>query len=445
MSDHIAEPAGRKIAPAGTRAGATHKRAIILALLFVTVVINYLDRSNLSVAATGMARSLHLSPLQMGMMFSGFGWTYVALQIPSGWLVDRVAPRVLYPAALLLWSVATICLGFSAGFTSVLALRLLIGLFEAPSYPLNNRVYATWFPENERARAVGFTTSGQFVGLAFLTPVLAWLLARFGWGSVFAVTGAVGIVWAAIWFLVYREPDEFRGINRGELALLHASNRSAASPPSRTAASGHTILGDLRLILTQRKLIGLYLGQFGLVGTTWFFLTWFPTYLVTYRHLTYIKAGLFASLPFLAAFVGVISSGIVSDWLLRRGMSLGAARKLPIIAGMLLSTAILGANYAHSQTLVIACMTLAFFGNGFASITWCLVSAVAPLRLIGLTGGLFNLCGNLAAICIPLAIGALAGPHSFSAPILLVALNALMGAMAYIFVVGPIERVSVPN
>jgi ACS family D-galactonate transporter-like MFS transporter len=260
MSDQIAGPARRGVTSADSRSAATRKRAIILALLFVTVVINYLDRSNLSVAASGISHSLHLSPLQMGMMFSGFGWSYVALQIPSGWLVDRVAPRLLYPAALLLWSVATICLGFSAGFTTILALRLLIGLFEAPSYPLNNRIYATWFPENERARAVGFTTSGQFVGLAFLTPVLSWLLARYGWESVFTVTGGIGIVWAAIWFLIYREPAGFRGINRAELALLEPASQAAMPQPPRIAASGRTILGDLGLILTQRKLIGLYLG-----------------------------------------------------------------------------------------------------------------------------------------------------------------------------------------
>ena len=417
---------------------ATQKRRVILSLLFVTVVINYLDRSNLSIAGSAMAGSLHLSTLQMGLIFSGFGWSYVAVQIPSGWLVDRVAPRLLYPAALLLWSLATICLGSAWSFASVLGLRLLIGLFEAPSYPLNNRVFATWFPESERARAVGFTTSGQFVGLAFLTPALAWLQTHHGWGSVFVVSGGIGIAWAGIWFLIYREPERFRGVNAAELSLIDAGSGASAPP----AAGGAGILRDLRLILTRRKLIGLYLGQFGLVGTTWFFLTWFPTYLVTYRHLTYIKAGLFASLPFFAAFVGVISSGIVSDWLLRRGTTLGFARKTPIIAGMLLSTAILGANYAGSQMLVIVCMTVAFFGNGFASITWCLVSSVAPRHLIGLTGGVFNLCGNLGAICIPLGIGVLAGPHSFSAPILLVALNALMGALAYIFVVGPIERVS---
>lgn len=405
---------------------ARRRRAMILLLLFVTVVINYLDRSNLSIAAGAMSAELHLSTLQMGVIFSGFGWSYAAMQIPCGWLVDRVAPRILYCAALLLWSVATICLGFSWSFSSVLALRLLIGLFEAPSYPLNNRVFATWFPEGERARAVGFTTSGQFVGLAFLTPVLSWLLAHHGWGSVFVISGGVGIVWALVWFLGYREPDRLQ----------------AVEPAPPVPAADRMFLRDLRMILTQRKLIGLYLGQFGLVGTTWFFLTWFPTYLVSYRHLTYIKAGLLASLPFLAAFVGVISSGIVSDWLLRRGASLGVARKAPIITGMLLSTTILGANYTDSQAVVIACMTVAFFGNGLASITWSLVSSMAPRHLIGLTGGLFNLCGNLAAICIPLAIGVLAGPHSFSAPILLVALNALMGALAYIFIVGRVERVT---
>ena len=158
--------------------------------------------------------------------------------------------------------------------------------------------------------------------------------------------------------------------------------------------------------------------------------------------MSFIKAGLFASLPFLAAFVGVIGSGLLSDALLRRGWSLGASRKLPIITGMLLSTSILGANYVHGQAAVIGFMTLAFFGNGFASITWSVVSAVAPARLVGLTGGMFNLVGNLGAIVVPLVIGLLASRDSFALPIAFVAANALMGAVCYLLVVGKLERIA---
>ena len=193
----------------------TRKRFFIMVLLFITVVINYLDRSNLSIAAPALTSELGIDPVHVGLIFSAFGWTYAAMQIPGGWLVDRVPPRILYTVALLLWSIATVMLGFAASFIALFVLRMAVGALEAPAYPINSRVVTSWFPERERATAIGFYTSGQFVGLAFLTPVLAWLQHHYGWHMVFIVTGGVGILWAAIWYAVYREPRDFKGVNAG--------------------------------------------------------------------------------------------------------------------------------------------------------------------------------------------------------------------------------------
>ncbi len=184
----------------------SRKRFFIMVLLFITVVINYLDRSNLSIAAPALTTELAIDPIHVGWIFSAFGWTYAAMQIPGGWLVDRVPPRIFYTVALALWSLATIMLGFAASFIALFILRMAVGALEAPGYPINSRVVTTWFPERERATAIGFYTSGQFVGLAFLTPVLAWLQAQYGWHMVFVSTGVVGVIWAVVWFLVYREP-----------------------------------------------------------------------------------------------------------------------------------------------------------------------------------------------------------------------------------------------
>ena len=184
----------------------SRKRFFIMVLLFITVVINYLDRSNLSIAAPALTSDLGIDPIHVGLIFSAFGWTYAAMQIPGGWLVDRVPPRILYSVALLLWSLATVMLGFAASFIALFVLRMAVGALEAPAYPINSRVVTTWFPERERATAIGFYTSGQFVGLAFLTPVLAWLQHHWGWHWVFIVTGGIGIIWSLIWFKVYQPP-----------------------------------------------------------------------------------------------------------------------------------------------------------------------------------------------------------------------------------------------
>ena len=422
---------------------ATRSRFLVMALLFVSVTINYLDRSNLSITAPAMRAELGFDTAQMGYVLSAFGWTYAICQIPGGWLVDRVVPRILYAVLILLWSLATILLGFTYTLAGLMAVRMLVGALESPSYPINIRVVTTWFPERERATAVGFYTSGQFVGLAFLTPALVWVQSRLGWHMVFVATGCVGIFWAMLWYALYRQPHEFAATNAAELALireggglvdldrLHSTERKKAF---RSA--------DLVRVLSSRKLWGVYIGQYSITTTLWFFLTWFPTYLVQARGIAFVKAGFLASLPFLGAFVGVLCSGVLSDLMLRRGATLSVARKVPIVTGMLVSTTIIGANYVSNPSFIIAFMALAFFGVGLASITWSLVSAIAPERLLGLTGGVFNFIGNLSGISVPIIIGYLARDYGFQAGLTYIAIVALIGAMSYVFLVGPVERLA---
>lgn len=420
----------------------TRSRYIIMVMLFITVVINYLDRSNLSIAAPALRDELGLDTVHEGLILSAFGWTYAAMQIPGGWLVDRVAPRVLYALALILWSAATFVMGFATSFIALFVLRLAVGALEAPAYPINNRVVTAWFPEKERASAIAFYTSGQFVGLAFLTPVLAWLQHAYGWHMVFVSTGLIGIVWGVVWYLVYREPRQFKGANQAELELIQKGggvidlNQRVAEKKKEPFS-----WSDLGLVMSKRKLWGVYLGQFCLTSTLWFFLTWFPTYLVKYRGMDFIKSGFLASVPFLAAFIGVLCSGLVSDFLVRRGASLGVARKLPIILGLLISTSMIGANYTDSTSWVIFFLAVAFFGNGLASITWSLVSTLAPERLLGLTGGVFNFVGNLSSICTPIVIGLLVSKDNFAPAIVYVSTLALLGALSYILLVGKVERI----
>src|SRR6201999_2794368 len=198
----------------------SQRRFLIALMLFVIVVINYLDRSNISIVGPQLSRTLNLTPVKLGIVLSGFGWTYVALQIPCGWLVDRVHPRYLYGCMLALWSLATLSLGLATGFLGLLFLRLLVGAFEAPSYPINNRVVTTWFGENERAGAIALYTSGQYVGLGFMVPLLSWIDVTYGWRAVFGFSGLLGVIWSAVWYCWYRDPREFRGVNPAEIEYI---------------------------------------------------------------------------------------------------------------------------------------------------------------------------------------------------------------------------------
>src|SRR5688500_6578101 len=425
---------------------ATHQRPTrirfrILALLFVSVVINYMDRTNISVAATAITDDLHLTPVQLGILFSAFGWTYAALQIPGGMLVDRFAPRMLYAVCLISWSAMTLLQGVVKGFTGLLGLRLAIGIFEAPSYPINNRVVTGWFPDHERATAIAVYTCGQFLGLAFVTPILAAIQVYFGWRGLFIITGLVGIAWGLVWYVFYRNPKEHPEVNNEELKYIEKGGGLIHGLSPTKIDKRRIQWRDLKKVFAYRKLWGIYIGQFAVNTTLWFFLTWFPTYLVKYRGMDFLKSGFLASAPFLAAFAGLITSGLLSDYVMKKGVSINIARKAPVIFALLLSTSIIGANYVDSPAWIIFFMALAFFGNGFATITWVFVSSLAPKSLIGLTGGVFNFIGNLASIVIPIVIGYLARGGNFQPALIFIGSVTVLGACSYIFIVGKIERI----
>ena len=422
----------------------TKRRYMIMVLLFVTVVINYLDRSNLSVAAPAIASDFKLDPVQLGLIFSAFSWTYTTFQLPGGWLVDRVHPRILYPAIIMLWSLATLTTGLANGLIAMVAVRMAVGFFEVPTFLINNRIATTWFGEKDRATCIAVYTAAESVGLAFMNPVLVWLKVEFGWPSVFIVTGLLGFAWSFAFYRGYRDPAEFPGVNQAEIESIASGGGIpdlSQRIVDRRADGNGSPWRDLGIVLSRRKLWGIYFGHFvwGVVGT--FFRSWFITYLVNYRHFTFIKAGIYGSLPFIAVFLGVLVSGTLSDQLVHRGFSLTVARKVPIIGGLVLSTSIVGANFVEGEAAIMAFLTFAFFCNGVASIHWSLVSATAPERLIGLTSSVFNFMGGLAGILSPIVIGFLLKGGDYRMPLVFIAVIEILGVLSYIFVVGKLERV----
>ncbi|WP_438364193.1 MFS transporter [Zobellia laminariae] len=340
-----------------------------------------------------------------------------------------------------LWSVATLIQGMVSSFGALIGLRASIGIFEAPSYPINNLVVTRWFPEDERASAIAIYTSGQFLGLAFLTPVLVAIQSYFGWRGLFVISGIIGLVWAAIWYFFYRNPQNHKSINKAELDHIEKGGGLIGKNDVKKEEKKKFDWNDFKQAFIYRKLWGLYIGQFCLGATTIFFLTWFPTYLVEFRGLDFLKSGFLASIPFLAAFFGVLLSGFSSDYLIKKGYSVEIARKTPIIIGMLLSTCIIGANYTDSTFFVILFLALAFFGNGLASIAWIFISLMAPKKLIGLTGGAFNFIGGLAGVVVPIVIGYLVEDGDFSPALFFIGGIALLGFISYTFIVGKVERI----
>ena len=420
----------------------THVRWVpILLLVAIGTMINYLDRTVLGIAAPFLVKDLGLSSTGMGLVFSAFSWSYALLQIPGGIFLDRFGTRLTYCIAVVCWSLCTAAMGVVRSLESLIAARIGIGIFEAPCFPANSRILATWFPQHERARANAIYSFGQYVGLGFLSIPLFWITQQFGWRGLFLIVGGLGVIFGAAWWILYRNPSESTTANAAELAYIEAGGGGDYKGEPLAFRRSH-----IYALLRHRQVLGASLGQFGGNSTQVFFVTWFPTYLVTARGMTFIQAGIMTSLPYIGASIGVLTGGLLSDTILRRTGSANLARKLPIVGGMLLASTIVAANYVPKghNALVILIMSIAFFGQGMTNLGWTVISDVAPKRLIGLTAGIFNFSANLAGIITPLVIGyAFQVTGSFVGPLIYIGVVALIGAFAYSVILGDIHRLNI--
>lgn len=430
---------------------ASRTRWGILVMLFVVTTINYADRATISIAGPEIKTALGLSPVEMGYIFSAFAWSYVVAQLPGGWLLDRFGSKITYFFSIFLWSIFTLfqgTVGFLTGGAAVamlFGLRLLVGVAEAPSFPGNSRITSAWFPSHERGLAAAIFNSAQYFATVLFAPIMGWLVHTYGWQSVFYFMGTLGVLVAFVWLKTIYGPKDHPRISASELqyleeggALVDLDTVKAADKPKQV----HT-WACIKELLANRMLLGVYIGQYCITTLTYFFLTWFPVYLVQERGMTILKAGFVASLPAVCGFLGGIFGGWVSDQLARRGRSLSVSRKTPIVIGMLMSTSMIACNYIQADMLVVAVMSLAFFGKGMGALGWAVVADTSPKEAGGLSGGLFNTFGNAAGITTPIVIGyILQATGSFAGALVFVGAHAALAIISYLVIVGDIKRVA---
>ena len=343
-----------------SKAVSTRVRYGILAIIVIATAINYMDRANLSIVAPDVKKDLHISAAELGLIFSAFSCTYAALQIPGGWVLDRLGPRITFGCALIFWSIVTGSISLAKGFTSLLGLRLALGVAETPAFPANNALVSRWFPTKERGFATGAYTAGEYVGLAIAAPLLAWMAVTYGWHSVFYLTGGLGIVFAFVWLLFIRNsPQSDKRVSRSEIDLIESGG--GAVKAAHSEGSEHAKFSDIPKLLRHKRMVGALIGQFANTSTLFFFLTWFPTYLVEQKHFTLLKAGIMVTIPYLVALLGTLAAGSWSDWMLRRGVATTIARKTPIISGLILSMIVIFDNFVNNPALVITFFSIAFF------------------------------------------------------------------------------------
>lgn len=426
----------------------TSVRWFIIFMLFLVTSVNYADRATLSIAGDSVQHDLGLSSVSMGYVFSAFGWAYVIGQLPGGYLLDKFGSKMVIACSIFFWSLFTLFQGaigfFTAGTAIILlfTLRFLVGLAEAPSFPGNSRVVAAWFPSSERGTASAFFNSAQYFALVIFSPIMGWLTHSLGWHSVFVVMGILGILLSFLWIKTVYNPKQHPKINAAELDYISKGGALTSMDDEKSQQNKESKWPYVKQLLSNRMLIGVYIAQYCITTLTYFFLTWFPVYLVQAKGMSILEAGFVASLPALCGFLGGILGGLLSDFLLKSGKSLTFARKTPIIIGMLLSCSMIICNYTESSWIVVAIMSLAFFGKGFGALGWAVVSDTSPKECAGLSGGLFNTFGNIASITTPIIIGYIVNATgSFSGALVFVGSNAVIAILSYLFLVGPIKRV----
>lgn len=377
-----------------------NRRAWVALLLFCVVLINYMDRVALSVAAKPIAAEFGLSPVAMGYLFSSFLWTYVICLIPIGLIVDRAGTKLVVGGGLLLWSAATVFTGMGWNYASILIGRLMMGAGEATSYPGGGRVIRDWIPEGERGIVTTVFNGGSVAGPAVGAVLVGWLLSHFGWRTAFVSLGALGLVWLVAWVLWFGPPERVSWLSARERTkiLSERHGRGLATVHEGTPQS------SLRHIMSHSTMYGLMLSQACIVYNAYLFLTWMPSYLQTTLHLTAMGTGLFTAVPY--ALTIVLGTGIawISDRMLRPESVRAGGRRYFVVAMMILGLVVLAAPSVHGALPLLAVMALVLTAANTASaFNLTMVNDLAEnprdaSRIMSLVvfGG--NICGLLAPI-----------------------------------------------
>ncbi len=373
----------------------TRARRTMLAFALGAMAVAYLDRICISTAAPAIKADLGLDDARMGYVFSAFTLAYALFEVPSGWLADRFGARIMLTRIVLWWSAMTAATGAAQGFASLVALRGLFGMGEAGVLPSLTRAFGRWLPAREQGRAFGLTIMAAALGGAATQPLVVAILGRFSWRQAFPIFGAVGLVWAAAWFVWFRDdPRNHPSVDAAELAEIGAD-----PPPGEHPAVPWAVL------LRSRNLMALCAMYFGAIYGWYFYLTWLPTYLLRARGFDLAAVGWLAALPLLGIATGSLAGGFLADALTRRfGARIGL--RAPGLVGLpLAALAIAGAVGASEPRTSASCLAAA---AGLAALgvapAWSVCLAIGG-RHAGVVSGAMNTFGNLGGFASPIVVG----------------------------------------
>lgn len=417
----------------------THVRWAVAAMMWAAIAINFIDRTTLAIATPHIMRDLSITTEEMGMLMSAFFLCYALLQIPAGFISEKIGQRKALGLSVLWWSVATGLTGVATGFKSLLGLRMVLGIGEAGAYPSNAAITRNWFPKSERATVGGLFDSGQKFGGAFGIPILTWLMIQIGWQGTFVVLGVLGIIWAVVWFLFFKDnPADHKKVNAAELSYI----RDGVDVENEDK----TMPCKWYQLLKYRNVQAMCIGFFTTNYSSYFFITWLSMYLMKDRGLSFAEMGFAASLPLLCGAFAEVIAGWASDKVHSSGrFSLTATRKGFMCGGLILASSIGFAAITESLWVTLLLLCCAKSGTVIAaSQVWAIPSEIAPRNMTGIVAGIQNCVSNFGGVVGPIVTGFIVGATGhFEFAMLFTAFLLFIGLLNYIFYLGKIEQIQV--
>ena len=416
------------------------KRWQMVVLLFVAGIINYLDRSALSVAAPLVTQDLALTPGDLGLVFSSFFVGYAVFNFIGGWASDKLGGKRVFTLAMGVWSTFCALTAAATGFVSLLVIRVCFGVGEGPLSSTMNKVVNTWFPHREAASAVGFANCGTPLGGAIAGPVVGLMAVTLGWKAAFVAIGVIGFVWLFFWTRLASEtPREHPTISAEELREIEDDH---AAPAAGLPAQ------PLGFYLKQPVVLATGLAFFGYNYILFFFLTWFPSYLTMAQHLSIKDMSIATVLPWVLGFCGLAAGGALSDAVYRRTGRALFARKL--VLTVCLSLAAVSVALAGLVTTVgsaLALMSAAvFFLYLTGSTYWAILQDTVRGENIGGVGGFIHMMANCAGIIGPTVTGFIVQSTGvFTSAFVLAGGIAILGVLCVLVFVKPIESTLTPD
>ncbi len=402
----------------------SRRRFIVYGLLFTMTLINYFDRTVLSVAMPVLIQTFALTPVAVGYLLSAFIWSYAPCQLPAGLLLDRWGTRKTAARCIAFWSLATALTAASTSFTFVFFTRLLLGIGESPTFPLAARTIREWAPVRERALAFSISGSGPPFGTAVSAITIAWLVDAVGWRLSFVISGVLGLVWVAVWLAVFRDPGEARWLPAAERRMILAERS-----PGETSGAGGMRLSEL---LSYQTMWGLFLVQGCVNYTQYLFLTWLPTYLVQSRGLNILHSGFQTGICYFGAMVLTIAMGRLCDQMLTPEAVRAGKRRYAVVILAFGASVMVLAPYTSSEALLLAEITfsLACVQSVFVNTYSLTNDLLHDGGSIGTAIGWIQLGGNIFGLAAPIVTGYIvAATGSFTSAFLLAGGLLIIGAV----------------